>query len=234
MPRQPLRGARKIFQERELSDGDGKKAGLALSWPILGAAAIFLAGAIAWAFFMGFMVGQGHNPNAKIQEITGISLPISKAEEERTEPEETAAAPPAPANPAAESVSPQEKPEPAFRVPKGQELKAWGEAPQKPAAPPPVKKDKPARAEKEPLFDFSFQIAAFKNSADAENLQKKLKAAAIKTKIQKSGKVSLLIADIRGPASAPESLRQKLTPFKLGKPLQLSKKPIPVKTKRNK
>lgn len=183
---------------------------------------------------MGFMVGQGHHPHAKIQEITGLSLPgesRDKTEAQAEEISEKAATDSA----LAQNDLPveDEKPEAAFRKPKGEELDAWGEAPRSsPQAP--AKKDKAPQAQKERLFDFSFQIAAFKTLAEAENLQKKLAAISVKTKIQKSGKVQLLIATIRGPAKTPENLQQKLLPLKLGKPLQLSKKELSTAVKRNK
>lgn len=232
-----MRGARKIFQDRSAGEREEKtaKKGLAFSWPLLGAMAIFLIGAVVWAFFMGFMVGQGHNPNSKIQEITGISLAGGEGEKEAS-PQAEAAPKPAPviSEPGGEEGPPPEqanKSEPAFRTPRGEELAAWGEAPPKPAASP-LKKEKPPAARKEELFDFSFQIAAFKSMAEAENLQKKLAAISVKTKIQKSGKVQLLIADMRGPANTPEKLRQKLLPLKLGKPLQLSRKELSKGAKR--
>lgn len=237
MPRWAPRGARKLFQDREASDTDGKaaKAGFTFSWPILGALALFLIGAVIWSFIMGFMVGQGHNPNSKIQEITGISLssePEKKIESEATIEEPS---PPQPANVSAteeKNTPAPPKQEAAFRVPKGNELAAWGEAPQK--ASPPPKKEMAAKPVQEALFDFTFQIAAFKNKTDAENLQKKLAAINVKTKIQKSGAVQLLITQIRGNATVPEKLRQKLLSLKLGKPLQLSKKALSTSPKRNK
>lgn len=241
MPRSPLRGARKIFQDRGPGDREANtaKGGLAFSWPLLGALSLFLICAIVWAFFMGFMVGQGHNPNTKIQEITGLTLSAPNADKDESHAEEETEATASPTNPPADIVPEQEtssqgseKAEPAFRKPKGQELAAWGEDPVKSHESPP-KKDRPPQTRKEKLFAFSFQIAAFKNLAEAENLQKKLAAISVKTKIQKSGKVQLLIADLRGPASTPETLRQKLIPLKLGKPLQLSKKELSTGAKRN-
>lgn len=236
MPRSPLRGARKIFQDRAPGDkdGNGPKAGLAFSWPILGALALFLIGAVIWAFLMGFMVGQGHNPQKKIQEITGLSLSGSEGEKAESQEEETMSpAIPLPDKDATPIPSEGEKPEQPFRIPKGEELGAWGEAAPKAPAPAP-KKSQPAPPKKEELFDYTFQIAAFKSLAEAENLQKKLAAISVKTKIQKSGKVQLLIANMRGPAKTPDNLRQKLLPLKLGTPLQLSKKPLPSGPKRNK
>ena len=242
MPRWAPRGARKLFHDRDAGETEGKaaKAGFTFSWPVLGALALFLIGAVVWSFIMGFMVGQGHNPNSKIQEITGLSLsaesdksvelerPAEEASDNSSQPSKASET---------EETNPPPAPKPtqeaAFRVPKGNELAAWGEAPKK-AAPPPPKKEKASPARQEALFDFTFQIAAFKNKTDAENLQKKLTAINVKTKIQKSGAVQLLITQIRGNASVPDKLRQKLVSLKLGKPLQLSKKALSTSTKRNK
>lgn len=238
MHRLPWRGARKIFQDHgsdDKAEGTVKSGGLALSWPLLGALSVFLLGVVIWAFFMGYMVGQGQNPNSKIQEITGISISSKEADKAKPEPEESQEKSPVPAEKVLEENStPMEnsKSEPAFRKPKGEELAAWGEA-SKTVSAKPLKKDTPPVTQKERLFDFSFQIAAFKNKAEAENLQKKLASISVKTKIQKSGKVQILVTNIRGPANTPEKLRQKLIPLKLGKPLQLSKKELSAGTKRN-
>lgn len=237
MPLTLPRRIRKIFNDSDSSGAEGKKAGLAVSRPVLGALLIFAAAVAAWAFFMGYMVGQGHNPNARIQEMTGLSLPTPRAE--KSSPEEppqnpaepSPASAPQPAPPAAESARAPETP---FRTPKGRGLDAWGGSPKPPKAAAAPAAKKPARTDKEELFDYSFQIAAFKNPSDAESLQKRLAGAGIRAKAQKSGKVHLLITNIRGSSQAVENLHKKLASMKLGRPLQLSKQPVQPKAQRKK
>lgn len=236
-----MRGTRKIFQERAAGDAEERRGSfdLTFSWPVLGLMALFLIGVIAWAFFMGVMVGQGQNPHTKIRELTGFSLttgtkpgdaastPGDVGETSAQMDTELAKGPEQPASTEKADTS-------SFRKPQGQELEAWGEKPAATPAPAKAEKKKDKAPVREELFDYSFQIAAFKTLEEAKNLQKRLNAIPVKTAIRKSGKVELLIASLRGNSSAPEELRKKLVPLKLGKPLQLSKTPVASRTKRSK
>lgn len=236
MPRTPLRSPRKIFVDRNpVEEGDDKsRFAINFSWQILGVLGIFLICVIVWAFFMGFMVGQGHNPHTKIRELAGLppAETISAQSETSDNPDE-AKQPESPSavsdlkpletDNASEEIAP-------FRTPEGSGLAAWEKS--SPAPAPVPKKDK--TRQREELFDYSFQIAAFKNQTDAENLQKKLKGLGLKTVIRKSGNVQLIIANMRGNSGIPDSLAKKLAPLKLGRPLQLSRKPLSTKTKGSK
>ncbi len=62
---------RKIFQKR--APGAPHFA-ISLSGTMVVALSLVLAACVAWAFFMGFMVGKGQNPGAKLQSMTGIAL----------------------------------------------------------------------------------------------------------------------------------------------------------------
>ena len=84
---------------------------------------------------------------------------------------------------------------------------------------------KPANA-KNPIFDYVYQAAAFKSTADAEKLRVRLERADVRNRVQKSGKVYLVLVMLRGNEADARRLREDLASMKLGRPLQLSKKPV--------
>lgn len=245
MARPTARPIRKIFQERASSPERKSRLSLSFSWPVLGIMGLVLACAVAWAFFMGFMVGRGQNPETKFREIAGIEQKkeASAPLEEQTPadlPEEPGVgiayeSENPPDTPAAPTQSPENKV--AFRVPEGAGLAAWGKplAEKTPKTAPPAKKAAIAPAQKNgQQFDYTFQVAAFKTIQDAEKSKKNLAAAGIRCKIRKSGKVQLLIASLRGDAAAEKDARQKIKSLKLGDPLLLAKKAVAGGTKKGK
>lgn len=206
---------------------------------------LVLACAVAWSFFMGFMVGRGQNPEAKFREIAGIE---QKRETSAPVAEQTPASPPEeaeaknanpPENPPDSPPAPEQSTENrvAFRVPEGAGLAAWGKPPveKTPKTGQPAKKAANAPSQKSgQQFDYTFQVAAFKTLQDAEESKKKLAAAGIRCKIKKSGKVQLLIASLRGDAAAEKNARQKIKSLKLGEPLLLAKKAVAGGAKKGK
>ena len=89
---------------------------------------------------------------------------------------------------------------------------------------------KPA-APQAPQFDFVFQVAAFKSVDDADKLRKKLEERGIRTRLQKSGKVQLVMVSLRGSDLDASNLREELGRMKLGAPMQKSKKAVPGKSR---
>lgn len=209
---------------------NGSRLSVPLSAPLAAALSLVLVCAVAWAFFMGYLVGQGQNPRASINDMTGGFLVaeenpeeangevfLETPEEPSPAPERTAESPPV--KTAAAAPAP-------FSRPEGSQKEAWGEkntesrpkqkTPTKPRAVPP--KDAPT-------YDYSFQIAALKSAADAEKMRQTLKNLGIRAKTQRSGKVVLVLASLRGNDADARALRQKLAARKLGSPLLLSKTP---------
>lgn len=224
---------------------------LAFSAPVIAACCLLLICSVAWAFFMGFMVGRGQNPEARVQDLTGILKAEEKAPEAPVEPEsanaeKTETEEPPPAQIAAAPPAPEPQP---FVRPKGEELAAWGEKPaQNPVAQTPPKtanttrpgsekssakagnaaRAKPtqpaAKTPPAPVFDYTFQTAAYKNNTDAARLCANLKKAGYNAVSRKSGKVYLVLVNLRGTEADAAALRETLLELKLGKPLQLAKK----------
>ncbi|MDD4702468.1 MAG: SPOR domain-containing protein, partial [Desulfovibrio sp.] len=125
-----------------------------------------------------------------------------------------------------------------FDRPSGSSLAAWGikqpQANAQPgaqaggqAAPKPTgaQAQKPT-APQAPMFDFVFQVAAFRSADDADKLRKSLEERGIRSRLKKSGKVQLVIVSLRGTELDATNLREELGRMKLGAPMQTSKKAV--------
>lgn len=222
---------RKIFQKRAAG---APRFAISLSGTMIAALSLVLAACVVWAFFMGFMVGKGQNPGDRIQSMTGINLAEDgEKAKDREEPVSV------PAGEQAEPATPEaEKPYP-FTKPEGESVAAWGNeppavVPEPKAAPAKTQRARPAekkrtetpKAANNQVFNYTFQVAAYKGAGDANRLRDKLEKAGVRASVQKSGKVQLVVIKLRGNESAAAELRSKLEGLKLGKPLQLSKKPV--------
>ncbi len=232
--------------------------------------AVFLVAA-AWSFFMGFMVGRGQNPEAHLEQMTGLSvknapvqLPqesiMSSADAATSAPsaEKSPTPPPAP-DPAQEQRADngaQKQPEaPAtqhaageapypFARPNGSGLAAWGQQqassqdtgkqkenssrkPQSAQMPTTGMAMQPAGG---PIYDATYQVAAFKGSKDAAQLCLTLKERGIRAFKQKSGKVLLVLVSLHGTDADALSLRKTLQAMGLGAPVLLSRKVVTAGT----
>lgn len=125
-----------------------------------------------------------------------------------------------------------------FERPSGGSLAAWGikqpqaggqvgaQAAQKPSnAQAAAQAQKPA-VPQAPMFDFVYQVAAFRSVDDADRLRKKLEERGIRSRLQKSGKVQLVMVSLRGTELDAANLREELGRMKLGAPMQKSKKAV--------
>lgn len=271
---QPLR---KSFQKSAASGGKPRRFTFSLSGVAVAALGMVLAAAVGWAFFMGFMVGRGQNPEKSVEQMTGMlgdeqaqpAAPVPPtapgaqsaptAQPERAEqPEQgrsTAGVPASPAD-AAHATRAQQSPQAApqegsafpFSRPQGAGLAAWGispvtPAPAAPSTPPQSQRADPRQAQRasaaqpkaaqaEPLFDYSFQVAAFKDKADADKLRARLESKGLRSRQQKSGKVLLVLVNLRGTELDAANLREELQRMKLGKPLLASKKAVSGKSRK--
>ena len=139
-------------------------------------------------------------------------------------PDGAAAAPAAAGAPAVKSSHP-------FNTPSGDGLAAWGNAPKGAARPASEKTAAPASKPREtaptvPLYDFVFQVAAFRNVDDADRLRQRLEGQGLRTRGQKSGKLTLVMVHMRGTDLDAANLKEELQRMRLGSPLQKSKKQV--------
>lgn len=214
------------FLTRSSSQDGRPEAGsrFALSWPLLVALTLVLVCAVAWAFFMGYMVGKGENPNDSISAFTGIgedkgeigSAGIAENGEALQGEAElkventpggnmSAALAPASAN------LDEKKP----RVAQA--------SPPKPAAKPAPRLPRANPGQK---YNYTFQVAAVRNNAEAEKLRKDLTAKKLRASFHKSGKVYLVMVNLRGDLNDIDNMQDKLKSLGLGKPLQVGRKPL--------
>ncbi len=121
-----------------------------------------------------------------------------------------------------------------FARPSGQSLDAWGGASPAPAAqagtktaaaqPDATKKTEPNPAGQ--LYDFVFQVAAFRKQDDADRLCLRLEEKGVRCRVQASGKVMLVMAMLRGTALDGANLRAEFQRMGLGAPIQKSRKEL--------
>lgn len=211
---------------------------LVLSVPILSVLGIIFICALAWFFFMGYMVGKGQHPQNSINDITGLGTRLEddlekmQAEKEVMEAlnnSRTASqnAPvvmsnsgqiPAKANAEAYPFNrPQNEAEAAWERPDNQQTPKS----QKPAQ---TASSKTAKAPTSSArYDFTYQTAAFKTNKEAIALKDRLQKDKINASVQKNGRVFLVLLKFRGSDQEAISYKQKLQKYKLGAPLLISK-----------
>lgn len=215
---------------------------------------VILVCAVGWSFFMGFMVGRGQNPQAGIHEITGL-LPLDKNSPStlKIEPSQATGAESAtqgdndgktknlPSREGALSASLPQAPDDgnkksplSFTRPQDGQKEAWENPGRMEPARPAVQKtvDKPQNSGTAPQFTYAFQTAAFRTRGDAEKQRSFLKAHGTRGTIQKSGKMFLVVVNLRGGENDANAFRQKMRALKLGTPLLLSRKQITASPKK--
>lgn len=222
-------------------------------------ASVILAAVIGWSFFMGFMVGSDRSLHSVGQmaglvteqvsntpetakdissETSGTDSP-SLLPEKQTVPEtiardgqpgnEQSVQAPAPQRQEGErQLPPQFNP---FSRPQGKGMAAWGDNgnPQVQAnahsKSAPIARDLPPKK-----FDYVYQVAAFRDKADADKVLAHLEKRGMRSRLQKSGKVFLVMVSLRGTEQDAAGMRKVLAEMKLGKPLLSSKREIQRKS----
>lgn len=200
---------------------------LPLTRTVVATLSIILALLVGWSFFMGWMVGRGQNPEANLAKLTGTSrsveAPAWQTPESPTPPKEELSF--------AESVQNDSA---NFQKPGGEGLSAWP-APQNPVAEKPAPKPRSALSSSPgrqgapgsgKKFDFVYQVAAFRTAQEAERLRDRLNKAGIRSSTRKTGRVVIVLTNLRGTDADARALGGKLRDMKLGSPLQLSRKPV--------
>lgn len=226
------------------------KGGFSFTLPPLAAGTVCIAmlACIGWAFFMGYMVGHGQNPGEEMRELTGIGRPdretLAEMDKAMAGSEDAGlrdkladlsrqpvgGAPAAANASAAPAAAPAAKSPYPFNKPSDNGLAAWGNAPKGAAQPASEKTAAPAKPQAAtngaPLYDFVFQVAAFRNVDDADRLRQRLEGQGLRTRGQKSGKLTLVMVHMRGTDLDAANLKEELQRMRLGSPLQKSKKRV--------
>lgn len=226
------------------------KGGFSFTLPPLaaGAVCIVMLACIGWAFVMGYMVGHGQNPGEEMRELTGIGRPdretLAEMDKAMAGSEDAGlrdkladlsrqpvgGAPAAANASAAPAAAPAAKSPYPFNKPSDNGLAAWGNAPKGAAQPASEKTAAPAKPQAAtngaPLYDFVFQVAAFRNVDDADRLRQRLEGQGLRTRGQKSGKLTLVMVHMRGTDLDAANLKEELQRMRLGSPLQKSKKRV--------
>lgn len=232
---------RKLLEKAAEKPQSQKNAPLVIiTPPRLLATGLIVLCAVAWAFFMGFMVGRGQSPAQEIHAMTGMLEPV---QDKATQQQAETASPDVstsviednssvgPSRPAETSASPTVTPSAIASTPQTAPPKL---AQTRPTSQKPVIQKQTAQKQKELQFDYVFQVSAVKNQKDAAKLVKQLSIKGIKASITKSGKVYLVIVSLRGGATEVDKLNSTFAAMKLGKPLRLSKKPVALTVPRQK
>lgn len=226
------------------------KGGFSFTLPPLaaGTVCIVMLACIGWAFFMGYMVGHGQNPGEEMRELTGIGRPdretLAEMDKAMAGSEDAGlrdkladlsrqpvgGAPAAANASAAPAAAPAAKSPYPFNKPSDNGLAAWSNAPKGAAQPASEKTAAPAKPQAAtngaPLYDFVFQVAAFRNVDDADRLRQRLEGQGLRTRGQKSGKLTLVMVHMRGTDLDAANLKEELQRMRLGSPLQKSKKRV--------
>lgn len=226
------------------------KGGFSFTLPPLaaGTVCIVMLACIGWAFFMGYMVGHGQNPGEEMRELTGIGRPdretLAEMDKAMAGSEDAGlrdkladlsrqpvgGAPAAANASAAPAAAPAAKSPYPFNKPSDNGLAAWGNTPKGAAQPASEKTAAPAKPQAAtngaPLYDFVFQVAAFRNVDDADRLRQRLEGQGLRTRGQKSGKLTLVMVHMRGTDLDAANLKEELQRMRLGSPLQKSKKRV--------
>ena len=80
--------------------------------------------------------------------------------------------------------------------------------------------------EEEPQFNWVFQMAAFRDKADAARLQTRLEKAGYRVSLTGGGRVTLVMVRLRGGKAEAERLRGQAREYRLGEPLLQSRQPV--------
>ncbi len=130
-------------------------------------------------------------------------------------------APPAPQRPAVQS------PVPVAQSPAGAATPLPGEAPLAPAPEAATAQPvAPAAAPAGPMQDYVFQVGAFRDEESVDNLRQRLEGRGLRTRMQREGKLYVVLVLLRGDAARAEEVMRIAEELRLGKPMVRSRKPV--------
>lgn len=221
-------------------------------------AVIVLVIGIGWSFVLGVMVGRGYNPEKKIPQLAsflpkedeaaqattsrvGDDQPVDKvmrpedlsyAASLKGKPGQGKLAPPSKPGPEIKHKNMQNATAPVMQVHEPATAARQTDLTNQPVIQEQVKPKAPAPAQD--MFDFTFQVATFKETGSVDNLRAKLEGAGLRSRMEKTtGKNTLykVLVMFRGTAEASQSVRQSLVDMGLGQPIQRGKSPVGGKKK---
>ena len=76
------------------------------------------------------------------------------------------------------------------------------------------------------LFDFLYQVAAFRDEASADNLRQKLEGYGYRTILQKNGNLSVILVKMRATENGASEFLDVTRQLRLGNPLLKSRTPV--------
>jgi len=194
---------------------------------------------IGWVFMLGVMVGRGHNPDAKLNELTGRMLRgrqapvVQEPPQAILRPEELnfgAALRDKPLHNSTAAVGTPVPQKPAGQANSHGTSNIAGNAPAVQAAQPPAQLV--PQGEQPSRFDFVYQAAVFRDAGQADRLRERLEGEGVRTTLEtspaKDGKsLYKVLALRRGTEEDDKQLLAVLERLKLGQPMLRSKKPAP-------
>ena len=77
-----------------------------------------------------------------------------------------------------------------------------------------------------PVFDYIYQVAAFRDENSADSLRQKLEGYGYRTILQREGNLLLVQVRMRGSSQAEAEFVEVLRQLKLGNPILKSKTPV--------
>ena len=178
---------------------------------------------LVWVFILGILVGRGQAPEQQIPQIAGLMPKV----------EASALSPPQIAEPPIPTVIPEEELS-YTRILRPESAAQRGPTPSTPAKPDPQKPapEKPPVVDdaKKEVFDYVFQVAAYKSADPCDRLVEKLKKAGLKCSTEKTEGKNVTwykaLVTLRGTAEEAKALEAALAVHKLSAPLLRSKKPV--------
>ncbi|MEG2173003.1 MAG: SPOR domain-containing protein [Desulfovibrionaceae bacterium] len=222
-------------------------------------AVIVLVIGIGWSFVLGVMVGRGYNPEKKIPQLASFlpkeddttQAPTSRVGENQPadkvmkaedlsyaaslkgKPGQGKLAPPPPkpgTEPKPKNMQNATAPvaavfDPATGAAQGNVTQAPTDKTAKAQSPDKAK----SPAVNQNIYDFTFQVATFKDTGSVDNLRARLEGEGLRTRMEKTkGKTPLykVMVVFRGNADAAQSIKQRLTDMGLGQPIQRGKSPV--------
>lgn len=103
--------------------------------------------------------------------------------------------------------------------------------PEEPAAEtPPPAEEKPQEPDERPappdnnIYDYVFQMGAFRDETMADNLRQELEGAGFRTILEKSGKMLVVLIRLRGDGHRADEVMMLAEKLRLGKPIVRSRK----------
>lgn len=84
----------------------------------------------------------------------------------------------------------------------------------------------PQAANPAAMFDYVFQVAAFKDEDSVDALRQRLEGRGFRTRMQRDGKLYLVFVLLRGDAARAAEVPQIMQEMRLGEPIVRSRKPV--------